>query len=126
MANTANPKDIDMSKLPNSILIRLTSLVELLQRFKTDQIEIDSDVHKDFVANASTRTVAVIKEYSLLPDVLKDEGSEQTALVNDSLDKADKLLKEIYRDGLAKQTASFDSAVTSFEEFLSLTITEED
>jgi hypothetical protein len=126
MADVDKTKDIDLSKIPSSILTRLTGIVDFLQRFKLDKIEIDSEVHKEFVANVSPRTVTVIREYSCLPAILKVEDSKQTALVNDLLDKASSLLKEIYRAGLSKQTVTFDAAVETFEEFLASTIVEED
>lgn len=126
MADTDKSKDIDLSKVPKSILTRLTSIVDFLQRFKLDKIEIDSEVHKEFVANVSFKTVVVIREYSYLPDILKVEESKQTASVNALLDKVSSLLKEIYRDGMSKQTEAFDAAVETFEGFLSSTTVEED
>lgn len=122
----AKENEIELSKIPKSVLARLTSIVDLLQRFKEDKIEIDSISQKEFVTAVSPNTILVVKEYSLLPKVLVAEGTKETNALNALLDKSKELLNEIYRAGLSKQAVGFNTAVASYEEFLSATTVEED
>lgn len=122
----AKENEIELSKIPKSVLARLTSIVDLLQRFKEDKIEIDSISQKEFVTAVSPNTILVVKEYSLLPKVLVAEGTKETNALNALLDKSKELLNEIYRAGLSKQAVGFNAAVASYEEFLSATTVEED